>query len=88
MYKTGKNKYINKKNFNEFILFYWKMKKKKKFGLPVCGTNEKKKKKSKCRKSGWATAYFFALGHDTVHCIVTQGAQGHASLGRTRPRHG
>ena len=42
-----------------------------------------KKKKSKCRKSGWATAHFFALGHDTGN-----HAQGRAWLGRTRPRHG
>ena len=28
MCKTGKKKILNKINFNEFILLYWKMKKK------------------------------------------------------------
>ena len=41
MCKTGKK--MNKINFNEFILFYWKMKIFF-YGLPVGGTNEKKKK--------------------------------------------
>ena len=30
--------------------------------------------KKRVQAASWATAHF-ALGHDTVHCIVTQGAQ-------------
>ena len=49
------------KKINEFILFYWKMKKKI-YSLPVGGTNEKKnrvkKKKASAGEVGWATAHF------------------------------
>ena len=46
MCKTGKKK-LKKINFYEFILFYWKMKKKSIYiyifyGLPIGGKNEKK----------------------------------------------
>ena len=38
------------------------------------GGLELNQKKKKVQAVGWATAHF-ALGHDTVHCIVTQGPQ-------------
>ena len=44
-------------------------------------------KKKNVQAPGWATAHF-ALGHDTVHCIVTQGAQ-QARMDRQQgPRYG
>ena len=30
--------------------------------------------KKRLQESGWATAHFFALGHDTANCIMTQGS--------------
>ena len=69
MCKTGKKLIINKINFNEFILFYWKILKKK-FWWFFSSLN-KKKKKSTQKATGWATAH---LSHDTMDCIVTQGS--------------
>ena len=77
---------MNKINFNKFIWFYWKMKKKLFFGgFPVAGMS-KKKKKTELQVAGWATAQFFlSLSHNTTSYIVTgkagrqrRGALGHA----------
>ena len=45
-------------------------------GFPLARMRRKKmsEKKKKVQAAGWASAHF-ALDHDIVHCIVTQGAQ-------------
>ena len=77
MYKTGRK--INKINFNKFIWFYWKMKKKILVVFPVAEMKKKVMEKKKGRVAGSRLGYcpFSVLSHDTIDCIVTQQACAH-----------
>ena len=92
---------MNKINFNKFIWFYWKMKKKNIFFVvfPVAGMRKKMVKKKKTNVAGWATTHsdvesrYNALYRDRHGWEAThRGAPQHGSTSHdtatTRPRYG
>ena len=80
---------MDKINFNKFIWFYWKMKKKITIfdGFPVAGMrkkmmNEKKNKICSEVETGWATAH---LSHDTMVLYRDTARLGSAGVHSQRP---